>query len=53
MGAIMWFTSAELNTLMDIMDEIRPIGLTQWEQVERQYNALYPDKTRVLAGEPS
>ena len=41
------FTLEELEDLMDIVEQILPIGPNQWEQVENDFNTIYPARMRT------
>lgn len=40
------FATKEIEHLLDVMEEIVPIGPTEWDIVEAKHNALFEDKGR-------
>jgi hypothetical protein len=45
-GGSMHYKEDELNDLMDLMEEIQPIGKFEKEQVAQKYNVMHPDRPR-------
>ncbi len=42
------FLREELDSFLDIVNEILPISATQWERVAAMHNSRYPDKGRSM-----
>ena len=42
------FSREELDSFLDIVNEILPISVTQWEHVAEMHNSRYPDKGRSV-----
>ena len=42
----MGFSQTELDSLLDVIEEILPIGMGEWDDVERQHHSMYPDRDR-------
>jgi hypothetical protein len=40
------FSQKELDSLLDAIEEILPIGSQEWEAVERQHRSMYPESDR-------
>jgi hypothetical protein len=45
-GGDLKFKDKELQTLMDICDDILPMGKGPWETVAHRYNQVYPERSR-------
>jgi hypothetical protein len=41
------FSHREIDSLLDVIEGILPLGLDEWEAVERQHNSMYPDFGRT------
>jgi len=41
------FTARELENLADTVEEIVPIGHTEWDRVRDQHNEIFPDQNRT------
>jgi hypothetical protein len=37
------FSNREIDSLLDVIEGILPLGLDEWEAVERQHNSMYPN----------
>jgi hypothetical protein len=42
------FCAPELDTLMDIVEDVLPIGKIEWERVTQRYNAIYSARPRGM-----
>ena len=42
------FTIAEIESLLDVINDIFPIGNSEWEQVWNRHNHRYPSKERTF-----
>ena len=40
------FSGAEIQSLLDFVEEIIPIGTEQWNAVEQRYIVLFPETNR-------
>ena len=45
-GGDMKYKEEELKALMEICEEVLPMGKSQWEQIATRYNALFPSRPR-------
>ncbi len=41
------FTHDEIDSLLDTVEEVMPIGMDEWALVERRHMASYPDRSRT------
>jgi len=44
----MRLTKQEKLDLLDIMENVLPIGQVEWEQVEREFNDMHPKRPRLV-----
>jgi hypothetical protein len=45
-GGDLKFTTDELESLMDIIEDVLPMGKYEWERVVARYNSMFPDRPR-------
>jgi hypothetical protein len=41
------FSHKEVVSLLDVLEEVLPLGQGEWDTVERQHNGMYPDAGRT------
>ena len=44
------FTQAETNTLLDLIEDMMPMGPEQWESIRDQFNEAHPKPGREAEG---